>query len=83
MILWNVLDFQLNDHLVLICENDRTIIAENSIEFLLNKWDKEGDLICEIPTWDSQDSEAVIIPFRLMERLSQATLTQAQLEGVK
>ena len=82
MILWNVLDFQLNDHLVLICENDRTIIAENSIEFLLNKWDKEGDLICEIPTWDSQDSEAVIIPFRLMERLESQARTRQILRGI-
>ena len=81
----NVLDCQLTDRsLILHCENDRTIFAETSnVQFLLDKWDKKGDLICEIPTWDSQDSEFANIPAVVMKRLSQATLTQAQLAGVK
>ena len=68
---FNVLDLELTDRsLILHCEKNRAIMAEKSnAQFLLNKWDKRGNLICEIPSWEPQNSEAVNIPAVVMERL--------------
>lgn len=80
----NVLDCKLTDRsLILRCENNRTIMAEKSnVQFLLNKWDKESDLVCEIPSWEPQNPDSANIPAVVMKRL--ALLQQEEIkQGVK
>lgn len=67
---FNVIDCQLTDRLlVLTCTGDKTIRAERTnAQFLLNKWDKKGNLICEIPSWENPD--IANIPAAVMKRLA-------------
>ena len=81
---FNVLDIELTDRsLILHCEKNRAIMAEKSnAEFLLNKWDKKGNLICEIPSWEPQSPEAVNIPAVVMKRL-RIIVEEETRQGVK
>lgn len=69
---FNVIDCQLTDRLlVLTCKGDKTIRAERTnAQFLLNKWDKKGDLVFEIPSWELQKPDIANIPAAVMKRLA-------------